>query len=77
MLCEMGPTFALLLGGRVLLIILTPGLSITHIRLLSPTTQAQTCKYTEEHIHRLKTTTSPRHKSILGTLCLSSNKTVI
>jgi len=48
----MCPTFLLLLGGCVLLIILTPGLPIIHIRLLSPKTQAQTCVYTEEHMHK-------------------------
>lgn len=58
----MGPTFLPLLGGGCfLLIILTPGLSVIHIRFLSPKTQAQTCMYTEEHIH--KSTQAKNHQT--------------
>lgn len=56
---EMSPTFTLFLGDCVLFIILTPGLPIIHIRLLSSKTQAQTCMYRVEHIY--KSTQAERH----------------
>lgn len=67
----MGPTFQPLLGdGCLLFIILTPGLSIIRIRLLSPKTQAQTCMYTEEHIHKSTQAENDQTKGTVGTFYL-------
>lgn len=46
MMYEITPTFPRLLGRRLLLLILTPGLAIIHIRLLLPKNTS-----TDMHVH--------------------------